>query len=348
MKNNRLAYILIVILMAWLAILSNDLKNTKKANTSNIINEYEVNGISTDFTKVIDQVKPGVVTANADGTILSGFVYRQNDDEVYIVTAYHGVSNSNTISVIFGSSYSAVAELLGHDLYTDLAVLRVNSPYIIEPMKLGDTTLLKQGEFVFSIGTPVSLDYAGSVELGMVSSANLVLENTISVEEERYNYYLNVIQLSSQLAAGYSGSPVINMNGEVIGINTMALNSNTSFAITVNEVRRVADTIINNEELTHNYLGIKGKFIKDMYNYEKSNLNVSLDTIDGLYAARVRDNSIAYAAGIRSGDIISSVNGIEIRGLNDYLDILYMKADTFTFEYIRNGESATAEVTNND
>ncbi|MBQ6335524.1 MAG: serine protease [Erysipelotrichaceae bacterium] len=346
MKNNRLLYILIIFLTAWCAILSSELADVRNREDDTIINQYEVNGFSTDFTKIIEEARSAVVTINADGNILSGFVYKQENEDVYIISAYHGVSNVNSILVTFGASYTVNGELVGHDIFTDLAIIRIRTPYLIEALKLGDASLLKKGEFVICLGTPLSLDYQGSVEMGMVSAAPLQIENTIQVEEERYSYFLNMIQLNSDLLAGYSGSPLINMNGEVIGINTMSYNNSLVFSLTINEARIVADQLIANGSVERNTFGIKGTYLKDMYNYEKSDLNIALDTLDGIYVNRVRETGLAYAAGIRTGDVITTINGESISDLNSYLRAVYAPSEENSFEYIRNGEKVNAVIGN--
>ncbi|MBQ9425266.1 MAG: serine protease [Erysipelotrichaceae bacterium] len=342
MKNNRLLIILIIALTAWCAVLSSELRNIRSKEDSTIINQYEVNGFSTDFTRIVDQVKPGVVTISADGNILSGFVYRQDDENVYIISAYHGVSNVNSINVLFGSSYTVTGELVGHDIYTDIALIRISTPYLIEPLKTSDAGLLQQGEFLLSIGTPMSQDYAGSVELCMVSGNDMQIDNTITVDDERFSYYLNVIQLSSDMPGGYSGSPLFNMGGEVVGMNTMAVSSSISFALTVNEAKIVADQLLSDKTVTRSVFGIKGSFIKNMYNYEKANLNIGIETINGIYVQKLKENGLAYAAGIRSGDVVTKINGEEISDLNSYLKAMYSESEDVVFEYIRGGETFTA------
>ena len=344
MKNNRLLYVLIVVLTVWCVILSSELSSLKSREASAIVNRYEINGFSTDFTRIIDKISPGVVTINADGNILSGFVYRQEEDNVYILSAYHGVSNVGSITVTFGSSYTLSGELVGHDIYTDLALIRITTPYLIEPLKLSDATLLKKGEFLITTGTPLSQDYAGSVQLCMVSENDRQIENTVSVGEERYSYYLDVVQLSSSLAAGYSGSPLFNMSGDVVGMNTMALNSSTSFALTINEAKIVADLLLNHSEVKRHQFGIKGSFLGDMHNYEKSNLDIGIDTINGIYVQKVKENSPASLAGLKPGDVVTSINGEEIADLNDYLKAMYSEEEEISFAYLRSGEVFTAAV----
>ena len=347
-NNNRLIYLLIIILLAWLLILSNEFSRLKKQDAANVINEYNITGFSTDFTRIIEESKPAVVTVEADGDLLSGFVYAQDGEDVYIVSAYHGLSSSNLINVHFGSSYQANAQLIGHDIYADLAVLRIRTPYQIAALKLSDADLLKQGEFLISIGTSGSLDFAGSVLLGMVAGNDLMIDNSISVGEERYSYFLNVIETSTNIQSGFSGSPLINMNGEAVGMNTMASASGTAFALSANEIRKVADLLISGEEYTRKNLGFRGYFIKDLYNYEKANLNLDFENTQGIYVDRVKENSLAFEAGIRSGDIITMINDQPVDGLNSYLDALYDSQEQTRFTYIRDGQMLQSDISSND
>jgi len=344
-NKNRLIYLLIAILFIWLLILSLSRPNSRKENQSITINEYEVSGFSTDFTTIVKDNKNSIVSVIADNSLLSGFVYGQNDNKVYIVTAYHGVSNTGNINVQFGSSYNVPATLLGFDIYTDIAVLEIESPYSIDSLKIGDSSLLQAGEFVISIGTPSSLEYSSSAKLSMISHPLLSLDNSITYDSNRYNYYLNVIQLDSALKTGYSGSPILNMTGEVVGLNTMS-NSDYSFAISSNELRIVADKIINHEDINRNLLGIDAVLIKDMPNYEKTNLNLDIQTINGLYVRNIKDSLIANNAGIVVGDVILKVNDIEINNFNDYLEIIYLQDQTLNFEVLRNNQTIMLGIEN--
>lgn len=343
-KNNRLVYILILILSVWLMILS--FRPNGSVSRQEIINEYNVSGFSTDFTRVVEDNSSSIVSISADGTVLSGFIYRQEGDKVYLLSAYHGIQDAGSITVFFGSSYSVNATVTGYDIYTDLAVLELDCPYQVSPVRMGDATLLKKGEFVICIGTPVSLDYAGSVQLGMVANERLTVENSISADYQRLDYYLDVIELSSALIPGYSGGPLLNMNGEVVGMIAMSLDEEICFALTANEVRMVADRIIAAQEGTKTDFGIKGVYIKEMANYEKANLNLDIQTISGLYVQRVLDDSLAEIAGVKSGDVVVKINDIVLDGMNEYLQVSYQPYETYSFEVIRNNEALTLSIGN--
>lgn len=348
MKNNKLLYLLIGLLVIWLIVLTSFVfnKNDSNSNTQ-IVNEYKIDGFSTDFTEIIENNKTSVVSINCNGAISSGFVYKQDGNKVYILTAYHGL-NGGVISVSFNNVFNAYASLVGYDKYSDLAVIEVESEYTINPLLLADSSILKDGEFVVCIGTPTSFEYAGSVELGMISSDTRVIENSITVDNVTSDYYLDVIQLSANLKPGYSGSPVLNMNGEVIGMVTMSLEDNINFALTANEISIIADNIISENGYGKYQTGIKGLFVSTLPIYVKSSLNLPIDLLSGLYVEKVLNGSIANLADIVTGDIILSINGVEMTNLNSYLNVLYTKAELLEFKVLREGNTLTFTVHIND
>lgn len=347
-KNSKLIYLLIILLAVWCIVLSAIVTKNKDEDVASNINEVEVTGFSTDFTKVVDEKSDAIVSISANGTVSSGFIYSQDGDDKYIVTSYHGIADANTYMVHFESGYSVYAELVGKNIYADLAVLKVNIPFNTNVLTLSDSSLCKAGEFVIAIGTPVSIEYAHSTEMGMISSSIKTIENNIEVDNEKIIYYLDVLQLSSNLKPGYSGSPIINMNGEVVGMATMSLNEEFNFAITANEIKIIVDKLIAGETVKKYQLGIKGTYVSNMNLSTRSNLNLSIDTISGLYVEKLLDSSIGNVAGIQKGDVILSINGIALNGINDYLNIVYSDYNSFEFEVLRADSTFKYKVDIND
>lgn len=348
MKNNKLIYILIVLLAIWCIGLTVVCVNNANKKSEEIINTYEVNGISTDFTKIVNEKKSSIVSIYSSGTLSSGFIYKQDGEDTYIITSYHGVETNLANIIYFESGYNTSADLIGYNIYADIAVLKAKIPFIVEPLQLADATLTNPGELVISIGTPLALEYDNTVELGMVSNVIRTIENNIKVEDRNITYYVDTIQLSSNLKPGYSGSPVINMNGEVIGVTTMSLDDNFNFAVTANETAIIVDKIIAGEDTKKYQLGIKGTYIKDMPLYERTNLNLPIDVTYGLYVNKLLDNSIALSVGIKNNDVILSINGTKLNNINDYYSIVYADNDSFNFEVFRDGQISEYKVNIND
>lgn len=346
MKNNKLLYLLIVILVIWCIILSSIINKNTNNQDKTIINEYNVSGISTDFTRIVDEKDSSIVKIVSGTNNATGFVYKQNNEDIYIVTAYHAISNSNNCNIYFISGYETSAQLIGKDEYLDIAVLKINSPYSINGLSFDDSTLSKKGSFVIEIGTP-NKDLNHYVELGMISNDIQTIENSIEVNESNSKYCLDVLKISSNIGSGYSGCPVLNMNGNVIGMITMSFND-TIYAITANEIKIVVESIINENQIEKHQLGIIGTYIKNMPNFEKSNLNIPVDIIGGYYINKLLDNSILRFNDIRTGDIILSINGVNIENLNNLLDVSYSSSNSLDIELVRNGENIKVTIDLND
>lgn len=342
MRKNLLITI-IAILVIWLIILSVILfENNSKTNTTSEINEYNVTGFSTDFTKVVEANKSSIVSLNQNEVYSTGFIYKQVDNHVYIISSYHGVSESEDVSIEFNSGVIATGKVIGQDLFADVAIIDCEFNYDVKTLHIGDATLLNDGEFILSIGTNSSKEYDFSTAFGMISYGYREIENSVSFEEEDYDYYLGVIQLSGDFTNGYSGAPVLNMNGDVVGMITMEDEGKT-FAVTINEIEKIAEKIINNEEYTRISFGLYGRFVSSLENYEISNLNIGLEVTNGYYVINLKVPSLANNIGILRGDIITKINDVDINNFDDVLDVIYSNANEFNVTLIRNNETITLQ-----
>lgn len=337
-NNNRLLFLLIIILVIWNIVLTALYSNKKETEIHESITQTTVTGFSTDLTKVIEQSKSSVVTVETNSSLSSGIVYKYNNGICYVVTTAHSVLDANNIYVVFASGASYSASVVNVDYFADIAVLKAETNVDVNSIKLGDSDLLNDGEFLICIGTPKNMFYAYSNELAIVSSSFRTLNNSVSIDEQSYDYYTNVIQLSSDIVDGYSGAPVLNMNGEVMGIITMK-NNGTVFALPINETKIVADNIISGNEYRKNQFGFKGSFIAHFEPYEKSQLNIPLDINYGIYVNGIKTASFASDIGIKQGDVILSINGVLIKTYSDLLKIQYLESSSFNYEILRNGET---------
>lgn len=349
MKNNRLLYLFIIILVIWnitLTVLLSANKKEDPINQTSVI-ETNVTGFSTDLTKVIEQSKSSVVVVETNNFVSSGIVYKYIEGKAYIVSSYHGISDDSEIKVTFASGAVYDAKLLGKDIFADLAVLEIDSNVDIIPIKLGDSNIINNGEFMVCIGTPKSTQYANSSGLAFVSSKLRSLNNSIIYNEEPFEYVTNLIQLDANLSQGYSGAPVINMAGETIGIVTMK-DDVAYFAMPINEIKYIADNIIDNNDYLKIQFGFRGQFVKDLEVYEKNQLNIPLDVIDGYSIKEVKANSLASKIGLKEQDIILSINEIQIKTYDDLLEAEYKEITDLSFDIIRNNELLTLTGTIND
>ena len=236
----------------------------------------------------------------------SGFVY---DQDGHILTNYHVISDPNSVEVTFvdGDSYSA--KVIGQDPYSDIAVLQITDDGFqkqIPPLKAPNSSALQVGEQVIAIGNPFGL--SGTLTSGVISQMGRVLPNDIT------GYSIsNIIQTDAAINPGNSGGPLLNTKGEMVGVNT-AIFSNTGvysgvgFAIPSNMVQKVVSSLLKNGSYEHPYMGITGITVSP----EISNATHLNDT-KGILVVDITADSPADKAGIRGGDVLTTVDGQDIR-----------------------------------
>ena len=269
-------------------------------------------------------VQVNVLRGESDGGMGSGFVY---SDDGYIITNQHVVRDAQKVTVTFLDGEAYIGDVVGRDRDLDIAVVKVDpSNTYIQPIKIGDSSKLKVGERIAAIGNPFGL--SGSMTSGIVSQIGRLLP-----QESGYSIP-DVIQTDAAINPGNSGGPLINMKGEVVGINT-AIQSATGefsgigFAVPSNTVKKVVPILIEKGEFSHPWMGISGTDV-DPELAEVRGLNSS----KGFLVVSVIEGSPAEQAGLlgvtetkevdgrefaMDGDIITSIDGKTVRKISDIL-----------------------------
>ena len=310
---------------------------SEKPDGSPVINTYEVSGFSTDFTQVVASCKTAIVRITVGSDVCGGFVYKNENGVLTIVTCFHGLQGHDNVNVCLDNGISGNAVVLGYDPYVDMAVLQMETDYSLSPLSLADSRLLKAGEFLISIGCTRSLEFSDSVSLGMVSSPLRCVSNSLVYQNDQREYFSELIQLSGSYEAGFSGSPVLNMKGEVAGMVLMK-DGDIPFALTANEISILTECILNDMPAEKLQLGFKGSYLNLMEPYYKSSLSIPLDLVEGIYVESLKSTSLAASLGIKSGDIILAVNGKTIKDFADYLSCVYEAKDFLEITVYRAGE----------
>ena len=239
----------------------------------------------------------------------------QDDDNLYIATNNHVVDGAKAISVQFIDEEVYDAKTKGNDSSADLAVIAVKLKDIkkstlnsIRISTLGDSSESKVGEMVVAIGN--ALGYGQSVTVGYVSAKDREITEQ-SEDGSTQSSKMKVIQTDAAINPGNSGGPLLNMRGEVIGINSSKIAASSvegvGYSIPISEATPIIDELMNREVLTDaqkGYLGISGKTVTE----EASNFNMP----EGVYVAEVSKDGAADKAGIKQGDIITAINGIKV------------------------------------
>ncbi|RJQ09223.1 MAG: PDZ domain-containing protein [Bacillota bacterium] len=266
----------------------------------------------------------------------SGVVFRQANGYSYVGTNQHVVEGANKLYVVMASGERLAAELVGEDWWTDLAVLRVADTNLpVAP--LGDSDLLKPGELVMAIGNPVDMEFQRSVTVGVVSGLN----RKVSYSDERE---FRLIQTDAAINPGNSGGPLVNMRGEVVGINNMKIATEDiegmGFAIPINLARIVLDDLVTFGRVIRAYLGIN---IVSAADARRHGLNIA----GGIYVTRVVPQSPAQRAGIKAGDVIVRIDDEELSTLGDLRRVLdlHRPGDEVTITLQRSGQTLTVKAT---
>ena len=314
---------------------------------------------SLSLIEIFEKDESGVVkvnvqrseTSNTVNGIGSGFVF---DKKGHIITNAHVINDAKKIIITFLDGRSYNAEIIGIDEFTDIAVIKVNADLtLLHPLALGDSSNLKVGETIAAIGNPFGL--SGSMTSGIVSQLGRLLPSGAGYSIP------DIIQTDAAINPGNSGGPLLNMRGEVVGINT-AIQSTTGeftgvgFAIPSQTIAKIVPTLIERGEYDHPWIGISGRDIDP----DLAKVLGLKDTV-GFLIVTVVENSPASKAGLIGsdkiievegvnytigGDIIVSVDGIEVRKIDDiliYLQRAKSVGDEMVLEILR--DNRTTDIT---
>ena len=256
----------------------------------------------------------------------------------YIITNYHVIENSSEVIVTTNNNKEYEAEIIGFDEVTDIAVLKIDSNTNLDYIFFGDSDSTLIGEWVLAVGNPYNLN--STVTAGIVSSKSRDLN-----EYDQKNQ--SFIQTDAAVNFGNSGGALVNIQGELIGINTL-IQSMTggyvgySFAVPSNTVRKIYEDIIEYGDVQKGLLGVRGVALKSSYSRQ-----LNINETEGFYIDEIEDGFGAGSAGLIKGDIIKSVDGFKINRFSDLSGYLSSKrpGDKVEVNYVRDGKLKTAIVT---
>jgi len=270
----------------------------------------------------------------------SGFIIGTNGD---IITNRHVVQGATKVTVTMNDGKEYAAQVVGKDAQTDVAVVRLEKPPSnLVVARLGDSDKLEVGEWVVAVGSPLGLEQ--TVTAGIVSGKGRPGRH-VQMSGKRVRGY---IQTDAKINPGNSGGPLVNLEGEVVGVNTLiqvGAGGAYGFAIPVNEVRRVAQVLVKEGRMRYPYLGLLLTDVKDLDDTQKSKLGSSAPQ-RGAFVQELTPGGPAGKAGMRPGDVITEVNNQKIAGAGDVVD--YVSGQSIgakvTLHYVRDGRPAQTQV----
>lgn len=355
----RFSHVLVVILLFATSFLSykvyelnqkiNAIKTpTQTTDVSKVVSEFE-----TDVTRVVNQVNDKVVSvvqyqANMLSGSGTGVIYKIDDEAVYVITNHHVIEDAKQIVVRLAKGQEEEAELVGSDVYTDLALLKIKTNHKLEPFTLGDSSLVSVGEFVVAIGSPLGVEFSNSTTFGIISGKDRLVPVDLDGDGIS-DWDMVVLQTDAAINPGNSGGALVNMNGELIGINSLKISSDTvegmGFSIPINEVLPIIEQIEKDGKVNYPKIGISAVALNEISPLYRTQLDVDKET-NGVLVVEVSLGSAAYKAGLKENDIIVTFDKEEIIDFKSFRKELYKKrsGDKVIVQVLRNKKLIDVEV----
>lgn len=320
-----------------------DIKNEISKNSSlGASSLSSISGINIpDIVDKISSAVVGVATKSTETNIF-GFTMEGQEglgsgvifsEEGYVLTNYHVIKNSTQVKVIFSTGQEVEAKVVNYDEAADLAVVKITEDVKLPGVaELGNSDNLKAGEQVIAIGNPLGKEYLGSVTTGIISAVSRDVKSEDGT-------VMNLIQTDTAINSGNSGGPLINSQGQVIGINTAKIQATgvegIGFAIPINDAIEKLDMLVK-QKIT---LGIT---VIDVNEELSKQYNLPV----GIFIKRVEDFSIAQKGGLQVGDVITKFGGEKVTTVAELNEIKskFKDGDTMTVEFTRNGQTMTANL----
>lgn len=318
--------------------------------------------VNTAITGIVDELSEAVVgvvnlqqagfwNETGEAGTGSGVIYKKEGNNAFVVTNHHVIEGASQVEISLSDGTRVPAEILGSDVLTDLAVLRVDSEKITKVAQFGDSDAVKPGEPVIAIGNPLGLQFSGSVTQGIISGT----ERAIPIDENGdglVDWNAEVLQTDAAINPGNSGGALINLDGKVIGINSMKIAQEAvegiGLSIPTNHAIPIIEDLEKYSEVRRPYMGIGMRSLNEISSYHKEQtLKLPEDITSGVIVMSVVPISPAAQAGLQEFDVITEFAGEEIKDIIELRKILYQKdvGNTVELTFYRNGEKMSSKMT---
>nr|WP_237334443.1 trypsin-like peptidase domain-containing protein [Streptococcus halotolerans] len=281
----------------------------------------------------------------------SGVIYKKQDGSAYVVTNNHVIDGAESIEIMLSDGTKVVGKLVGSDTYSDLAVVKISGKKVSTVAEFANSDKLNVGETAIAMGSPLGTEYANTVTQGIVSS----LSRTVTLKnDEGETISTNAIQTDAAINPGNSGGALINIEGQVIGINSSKISSTSTageavegmgFAIPANDVLKIINQLEKNGQVTRPALGISMANLSDLSTSVISELKIPESVTAGIVVASVQDNMPASGK-LKRYDVITKINNKDVTSTSDLQSILYGHdiGDTIKVTYYRGKDKQTAAI----
>lgn len=378
-KGNFIGYFLtglIGVIVGALIIYFIPWNNDNDSITNNAVNTttkgQKVENVSvnttTNITKAVGKVQDAVVsvlnyqssgdpldgnTSEKQASSGSGVIYKKANGKAYIVTNNHVVANAEKLEVTFANGKKASAKLLGTDVWNDLAVLEISGKNVSKVAEFGNSDSLKVGEPAIAIGSPLGTEFSGSVTEGIISGLNRAVPVDTNSDGQE-DWEADVIQTDAAVNPGNSGGALINIQGQVIGINSMKISMQNvegiSFSIPINTVEPIIQQLETKGEVVRPSLGVTLRDVETIPSaQQKSVLKLPENINYGAMVQQVTKSSAAAKAGLKQYDVITELNGKKVTNSISLRKELYSPnlqiGDKIAIKYYRDGKLKSTTLT---
>ena len=327
---------------------------TNESNNNGVIKcsgeiTLDETGIAAAVGKVYDSV---VTIQNYKNNKLvssgSGFIYKKDGKSAYVMTNQHVVSGADKLIVTLSDDTQLEGEILGSDQYLDLAAVKIDSEKVKQVATIGCSENVSLGDTVFTVGTPIGYEYRGTVTKGTLSGKNRMVSVSVSSSED---WVMRVLQIDAAINPGNSGGPLVNVNGEVIGINSLKLVEDEiegmGFAIPIEDAMDYIDILEKGQKIERPLIGISMMNVTDTWQLYQQGIRLNEDIDEGVVVISVVNNSGASKAGLAKGDVILQIGDTKVKNAAYFKYELYKYnvGDTVEITYMRDNKLKTTKVT---
>ncbi|WP_417897905.1 trypsin-like peptidase domain-containing protein [Bacillus haimaensis] len=364
------------VLMDWGLYIDNEAQDqetppTVETSTANIQTEQvDFKQIQTNVTTSVERVSDAVVgvvniqegrnslfdprpsQSSQEAGTGSGVVYKKENGKAYIVTNAHVIDGASKVEVSMADGSRVEANVVGSDALTDLAVLTVDGSKVSKVATFGNSESITLGEPVIAIGNPLGLEFFGSVTQGIISGKERIIPVDIN-QDGQPDWEADVIQTDAAINPGNSGGALINLRGEVIGINSMKIAQSEieglGFAIPISAVKPIIEDLEQHAEVQRPFMGVGLASLSDVpLEQQRTTLKLPEEVQNGIVVTGVEKMSPAEKAGLKAYDVIVKLDGQEIKdalGLRKFLYNEKQIGDKVKVSFYRNGQLQEAEMT---
>lgn len=338
-------------IIKWTPLVDELLGNNKTIVTKNGTQVYEKSSLATSVEKAYNSVV--MISGYKNDTLAStgtGFVYKTDEKYGYLLTNQHVVSGCSRIKLTLSNDEEVDATVLGGDEYLDLAVLRIDKDKVLDVATIGTSENMKLGDTIFTIGSPMGENYRGSVTSGILSGKDRMVAVSVS-KTTSTDWIMRVIQIDASINPGNSGGPLLNVNGEVIGVCSMKLVDDEiegmGFAIPIEYAMNHVDSLEKGEKIQWPMLGISMANTTDVSSLYRNGITIDKNIKEGVVIVKITEDTGAAKSDLKEGDIITKLNGHKVKDSAYLRYELYQHqaGDVIEVTYIRDGREQTTKVT---